>query len=124
MLLSALSGSSHYSLWWLGASWAPFFLGLPRRCCHLPSGLPGGWAKFAIAQSPHIRSEALSRVRAVAIRRSLGSSPLCQWSSPPLRSSAPSPLCLSYLPLPLAPMGVVEWLIDLPTNPQPMQEHR
>src|SRR5215208_8094049 len=50
--------------WWLCASWDPSFLGLLRRCCHLPSGLPGGWAKFAIAQSPHIRSEALSRVRA------------------------------------------------------------
>ena len=31
------------TLWWLGALWDPSSFGLPRRCCHLPSGLPGGW---------------------------------------------------------------------------------
>jgi len=76
-----------------------------------------------MAQSPHIRSEALSRVRAVAIRRFrvLATLPVVFTSSSLVYSIVS--LCLSCLPLPLAPMGVVERIVDLRCNPQPMQEH-
>src|SRR5829696_5117087 len=39
--------------------WDPSWFGLLRRCCDLPSGLPGGWAKFAW-RSHLVRSEARS----------------------------------------------------------------
>jgi hypothetical protein len=87
------------TLRWLGALWDPSFRATKEvlRSSERPSRRVG---QVRMAQSPHIRSEALSRAKAVAIRRSLGSSPLWQCSSPPLRWSAPSPLCVPKLPPP------------------------
>jgi hypothetical protein len=89
-----------------------FIRALLRRC-NLPSGLPGGWAKFAWRSHLALDPKRV-RLRAVAIRRSLGSPLLWQCSSPPPSSSAPLLLCLSCLLLPLAPMRVVERLVYLP----------
>ena len=67
------------------------------------------------------------RVRArsaLAIRYALGSPSRCTGivTSSLLVCSIAS-LWLSCLPLPLAPMVVVERIVDLPAHPQPMQEH-
>jgi hypothetical protein len=69
-----------------------------RRRCNLPSGLPGGWTKFAWRSHP-IRSEALSRASRGLHHFSLGSL-LDAWGSPPLFSFA-APSRLSKPPTPL-----------------------
>jgi hypothetical protein len=96
--------------------------GLLRGCCDLPSGLPGGWAKFAGAVTSLDPKRV--RVRAVAIRRFgvVATLPVVFTSSVFL--SAPSPLWLSCLLPPLAPMRVMQRIVDLRGYPQPMQEHR
>jgi hypothetical protein len=110
------------TLLWLGALWDPSFRAakevLPSS--ERPSRRVG---QVRMAQSPHIRSEALSRVGAVAIRRFrvLATLPVVFTSSSLVCSIAS--LWLSCLPLPLAPMGVVERIVDLRAHPQLMQEH-
>jgi hypothetical protein len=79
-----------------------------------------GWTKFAIAQSPHARSEAHSGKRSHALRtfRVLALDHHLLFNCYP----APSLFSLSrYIP---APVRVVERIIDLPTNPQVVQKHR
>jgi len=93
------------------------------RRCNLPSGLCSCRMGQVHVRSHLIRSEAIGP--AVRVRHFLGSSlPLCQLPSPPLRSfTVSSCLPLSRLLLLLAPLGVVEWLIDLRRYPQTVQKH-
>jgi hypothetical protein len=93
------------------------------RRCNLPSGLCSCRMGQVHVRSHLWRSEVIGR--AMRVRHFLGSSlPLCQLPSPPLPSfTVSSCLPLSRLLLLLAPLGVVEWLIDLRRYPQTVQKH-
>src|SRR5215212_3351671 len=97
---------------------------LPRRC-NLPSDL--SWLRMdqvRIAQSPYARSEAHSDNQQPWPSATLGSPPLCQqvFTSSVASLSLLPPLSLSCPLLQLlAPMGVVERVVDLSTHPQAVQ---
>jgi hypothetical protein len=72
------------------------------------------------------RSEARSGKSSRGLRHfTLGSLLLCAWGSPPLFIfAAPSPLLSLSRLLFLAPMRVVERIVDLCRDPEAVQEHR
>src|SRR5215212_12010674 len=121
MLLSALSGSSHSLV--ARRIMGSVFSG--RRRCHLLSGLPGRVDQVRIAQSPSEIRSAFGQQRPW-LSATVGSSrrSMALPSPPPCSGCSIAALLLSRLLPLLAPMGVVERIVDLSRNPQVVQEHR
>ena|SRR5829696_4271281 len=121
MLLSALSVSSLFgdSVHRMRSA----LIRALRRRCNLLSGLCSAGRPSSQLRSHPIRSEALSRASRGLHHFTLGSL-LDAWGSPPLFSFA-APSRLSKRPTPLrAAWRCIEWIVDLCSHPQAMQEHR
>jgi hypothetical protein len=115
-------GELTLSLWWLGASWDPSLRATKEV---LPSSERPSQRVGQVRRRSHLpRSEARSgKSRGhPPLFRVVATLPVLFTSSVFL--SAPSPLWLSCLLPPLAPMGVMQRIVDLRGYPQPMQEHR
>jgi hypothetical protein len=96
-----------------------------RRRCNLLSGLPGRVDQVRIAQSPSEIRSAFGHQRPWP-SATVGSSrrSMALPSPPPCSVCSIAALLLSRLLPLLAPMRVVERIVDLPANPQVVQKHR
>jgi hypothetical protein len=97
-----------------------------RRRCNLLSGLPGRVDQVRISQSPSGIRSAFGHQRPSWPSATVGSSrcSMALPSPPPCSVCSIAALLLSRLLPLLAPMRVVERIVDLPANPQVVQKHR